>query len=67
MYYVNNGDLFCLSQKYSKGRRRTSGLTWSRNYFNNNQHVKIFLTTLKVSAVCTVQQYPNVMKFMSPN
>jgi len=25
-------------------------------FFNNNQHVKISLITLKVSAVCTVQQ-----------
>jgi len=28
MYYVNNGDPLCLKQKYSKGRRRTSGLKW---------------------------------------
>jgi len=27
MYYVNNGDPLSLRQKYSKGRRRTSGLT----------------------------------------
>ena len=27
--------------------------------FNNNQHVKISPVTLKVSAVCTVQQYPS--------
>jgi len=33
------------------------------NFFNNNQHVKISLITLKVSAVCTVQKYPNVIKF----
>jgi len=33
------------------------------DFFNNNQHVKISLITLKVSAVCTVQQYPNVIKF----
>jgi len=28
-----------------------------------NCYVKISLITLKVSAICTVQQYPNVMKF----
>ena len=33
------------------------------NSFNNNQHVKISLITLKVSAVCTVQQCSNVAKF----
>ena len=31
--------------------------------FNNNQHVKISLITLKVPAVCMVQQYLNVIKF----
>ena len=33
------------------------------NFLNNNQHVKVSLITLKVSAVWTVQQYPNVIKF----
>ena len=33
------------------------------NVFNHNQHVKISLITLKVSAVYTVQQYPKVIKF----
>ena len=33
------------------------------NFSNNSQHVKISLITLKVSAVCTVQQYHNVIKF----
>jgi len=33
------------------------------NFLNNNQHVKISLITLEVSAVCTVQQCPNGMKF----
>jgi len=33
------------------------------NFFNNNQYVKISLVTLKVSAVCAVQQYHNVIKF----
>jgi len=33
------------------------------NFFNNSQHVNISLITLKVSAVCTVQDYPNVIKF----
>jgi len=28
-----------------------------------NCYVKISLINLKVSAICTVQQYPNVMKF----
>jgi len=31
------------------------------NFFSNNQHVKTSLIILKVSAVCTVQQYPNVI------
>jgi len=29
----------------------------NHKHFNNKQHVKIPLITLKVSAVCTVQQY----------
>jgi len=37
------------------------------NSFINNQHVKISLMTLKVSAVCTVQQCPNVIKFHEEN
>ena len=28
-----------------------------------NCYVKIYLINLKVSAICTVQQYPNVIKF----
>jgi len=28
-----------------------------------NCYVKISLSNLKVSAICTVQQYPNVIKF----
>jgi len=28
-----------------------------------NCYVKISLISLKVSAICTVQQYPNVVKF----
>jgi len=28
-----------------------------------NCYVKISLISLKVSAICTVQQYPNVIKF----
>jgi len=28
-----------------------------------NCYVKIFLITLKVSVICTVEQYPNVIKF----
>jgi len=28
-----------------------------------NNYVKISLISLKVSAICTVQQYPNVIKF----
>jgi len=28
-----------------------------------NCYVKISLTNVKVSAICTVQQYPNVIKF----
>jgi len=28
-----------------------------------NGYVKISLINLKVSAICTVQQYPNVIKF----
>jgi len=28
-----------------------------------NSYVKISLINLKVSAICTVQQYPNVIKF----
>jgi len=31
--------------------------------FNHNQHVKISLITLKVSVVCTVQQFPKGTKF----
>ena len=38
-------------------------LNMATNSFNNNQHVKISLITWKVSAVCTVQQSPNVIKF----
>jgi len=33
------------------------------NFSKNNQHVKISLITLKVSAACTVQQCSNVIKF----
>jgi len=29
----------------------------------SNCYVKISLINLKVSAICTVQQYPNVIKF----
>jgi len=32
-----------------------------------NCYVKIFLINLKVSAICTVQQYPNVLKFHEGN
>jgi len=33
------------------------------NFFDNNQHVKFSLITLTASAVWTIQQYPNVIKF----
>jgi len=33
------------------------------NSFNNTQHVRISLINLKVSAVCTFQHCPNVIKF----
>jgi len=32
-------------------------------WWGTNCYVKISLISLKVSAICTVQQYPNVVKF----
>ena len=32
-------------------------------WWRTNYYVKISLVNLKVSAICTVQQYPNVIKF----
>jgi len=34
---------------------------------DTNCYVKISVINLKVSAICTVQQYPNVIKFIRAN
>ena len=39
----------------------------SHKFFNNSQHVKISLITLKVSAVCTVHHTLILQSFTRPN
>ena len=58
LHYVNNGDPFAPKKSNQKAVEKQA-FDVATNFFNNNQHVKTSLITLKVSAVCTVQQHPN--------
>jgi len=59
MYYVNNGDAFIPNKNNQKVVKEKA--VWrGHKLFYNNQHVKISLILLKVSAIFTVQQYPSV-------
>jgi len=52
MYYVH----FSSNKNYQK-------VVEEQVWRDTNFYVKISLINLKVSAICTVQQYPNVIKF----
>jgi len=58
MYYVNNGDLLCPNKNNNQ-----KVIVPRQTACSSDCYVKISLISLKVSAICTVQQYPNVIKF----
>ena len=58
MYYVNNGDPLCPNKNNNQKVIEEQAVGRVTNCY-----VIISLINLKVSAICTVQQYSNVKKF----
>jgi len=58
IYYVNNCDLLCPNKNNNQKVVEEQAVSRSTNCY-----VQISLIALQVSAICTVQQYPNDIKF----